>query len=127
MPGGKRRDFPLTKKSLECLSAKVLIIWNVMCHVTEFKWKRLWWTLSGAGVINRGGRDLRVCARPWRAPKARVPSVGFDHGAIDAGLTDIWTAGTWSPGLTDIWTTVSGSGAPAPSFAGASIGFIAFA
>ena len=66
--GGKQRDCPLTNKSLECLSAKVLIMWSVMRHVTWVKWKRLGWTVSG--VIDRGRRKLRDCVRPWRAPEA---------------------------------------------------------
>ena len=68
-------------------------------------------------VVGRRRRKLRVCARPWRVPKARVPSASLVHSTIDTGLPDIWTAppGASSPGLTDIWTMASGSGAPAPS------------
>jgi len=43
-------------------------------------------------VIGRRRRQLRGCGRLWRGPKARVPSASLDRGAIDGGVTDIWTA-----------------------------------
>ena len=58
MSGGKRRDLPVKKRSLVCLSPYDLIMRNITRHVTRVN---LYWFLKDSDVLHaRLGRKVRA-------------------------------------------------------------------